>query len=230
MDANIVEQYAQHLFRKATSLVVYFAVGGVLVGAVLGAVPGVLAHSLIAGGANKLAILLGAIAGGFAGRAIGERRAVGVRLQAQLALHQSQGGLPGQPLPQAPVVPQPVAQPVAPVVPQPVPQPVAQPQPVAPQPVAPQPVAPQPVAPPAPAPVAAPAPAPAPVPVPAPPVAAPAPPPVMAPAPPVMAPAPAPEHQQLAAAPAPPAATLRPAPVAPAQPPAMPPLSASQNG
>jgi hypothetical protein len=216
MDANIVEQYAQHLFRKATSMVMYFAVGGGLVGAVLGAVPGLLAHSLIAGGTNKFAILLGAIAGGFAGRSMGERRAVGIRLQGQLALHQSQGGVPAQQVLQVAVVPQPV------------PQPVAQPQPVAPQPVAPQPVAP-----PAPAPVAAPAPAPAPVPAPAPapPVAAPAPPPVMAPAPPVMAPPPAPQQmQQPLAAPAPPAAVLRPTPVAAPAPPALPPLSASQNG
>jgi hypothetical protein len=222
MDANIVEQYAQHLFRKATSLVMYFAVGGGLVGAVLGAVPGLLAHSLIAGGTNKLAILLGAIAGGFAGRSMGERRAVGIRLQGQLALHQSQGGASAQQVLQTPVF----AQPVAPVVPQPVPQPVAQP-------VAPQPLAPQPVAPPAPAPVAAPAPAPvfAPPLAPAPPVAAPAPPPVMAPAPPVMALPPAPEQmQQPLAAPAPPAAVLRPAPVAAPAPPALPPLSASQNG
>src|SRR4051794_40112343 len=169
-DTNIVDLYAQHLFRKASSLVTSFASGGALVGAAVAAVPGFLSHSVLVGRAEVLAVVLGAIAGGLAGRSIGERRAVGLRLQAQLALHQSRAGLQAQPVPVQPVAPQPVAQPV--------PQPV----PVAPQPF---------VAVPAPAPVAALAPAPVSVPVTAPPVvaappvAAPAPPPVMAPASPV---------------------------------------------
>ena len=87
LNEGIVELYAEHLLKKAASAVVTCAVGGAIAGAALGAVPGLLAHSVISPGANYFAVLAGAIAGGFAGRSLGDRRAVGLRLQAQMALH-----------------------------------------------------------------------------------------------------------------------------------------------
>ena len=71
LDEGIVELYAEHLSRKAASIVVTMAVGGAIGGAVLGTVPGLLSHSVIAPGANYFAVLIGAIAGGFLGRSIG---------------------------------------------------------------------------------------------------------------------------------------------------------------
>ena len=201
---GIVEQYAEHLQRKASSSVLTLSVCGVIGGAALGAIPGLLGNSVISPGANYFAILLGAIAGGFLGRMIGDRRAVGLRLQAQMALHQLQFESRAVQAQAAPV-----ARAAAPA---PAPAPVAAP--VAPPPVAP-PVAPPPVAAPAPPiaapPVAPPEVAPAPV-APAPAVAAP----VAAPVPAVAAPVAAPAPFPVAPAPAP----LLPA--APAQPPAPP--------
>jgi len=90
LSEGIVELYAEHLLKKAASAVVTLAVGGAIGGAALGAVPGLLSHSLISPDVNYFAVLLGAIAGGFLGRSIGDKRAVGLRLQAQMALHQLQ--------------------------------------------------------------------------------------------------------------------------------------------
>jgi hypothetical protein len=87
-DEGVVERYAEHLQKKASSAVVSLVVCGVIGGAALGATPVHLAHSLISPGANYFAVLLGAIAGGFVGRTIGDRRALGLRLEAQMALRQ----------------------------------------------------------------------------------------------------------------------------------------------
>jgi hypothetical protein len=89
-NAAIVEQYAAHLSSRASSALVSFGLVGVAGGAALGAVPGHLSHSLIAGGVNYFAVLLGAVSGGIAGRSLGEKRAAGLRFQAQLALRQLQ--------------------------------------------------------------------------------------------------------------------------------------------
>jgi hypothetical protein len=180
LDEGIVERYAEHLLKKASSAVVTLAVGGAIAGAALGAVPGLLSHSVISPGANYFAVLLGAIAGGFLGRSLGDKRAVGLRLQAQMALHQVQvesrlvAAPVVRPAAPAPVVAPPVAAPVAP----PLVAPVAAPPVAAPPLVAPATLAPAPVplvaaepAPPAPPPAIriepAPAPAPAPAPLPA---------------------------------------------------------------
>lgn len=198
---GLIEQYAQHLERKASGLVLRFTVVSGFVGALLGGFPlfhtsnGLVPHHL-----GYATLMLGAAAGAYLGWSTGERRAVEPRLQAQLALRQLQveqtlmRGAVARPAALAPA-----AAPVpAPAVPAPVP--VAAPAPP-----------PAPVAPPAPAPAAVrpPAPAPAPVPV--------APPPMVqvAPTPPPVAPAPAPapvEEQE--AEPMPPAA-VAPAPVPP---------------
>jgi hypothetical protein len=175
LNEGIVELYAEHLLKKASSAVVTLAVSGAIAGAAIGAVPGLLSHSLISPGANYFAVLLGAIAGGFLGRSIGDRRAVGLRLQAQMALHQLQV--------ENRLVAAPVARPAAPA-----PAPVAAPAPALAPPVA------APSAPPLVAPLAAP-------PVAAPPTVAPA---TLAPAPAPLVPAePAPPVPAIRIEPAP---------------------------
>jgi hypothetical protein len=210
-NAAIVEQYAEHLSGKAASSVLSFGLVGAVGGAALGAIPGHLSHSLIANGVNYFAVLLGALAGGIAGRSLGDKRATGLRLQAQLALRQLQVEellLHRAPAPAAAVPPlsAPAVAPIPALVP-----PLASPAVPAPAP---------------PAPVFAPPPPPEPMVVPT--VAFPLRP-AGATEPPVVAPAPAP----LAAAPALPVAPPPPPPVraVPAGPqlveqePAMPPLS-----
>ena len=209
-NAAIVEQYAEHLSGKAASSVLSFALVGTAGGAALGAIPGHLSHSLLANGVNYFAVLLGALAGGIAGRSLGDKRAIGLRLQAKLALRQLQvEELLLQRAPSAAAAMPPLSSPAL----APVPIPVA-------------------------APALVPPPAPPPAPVAAPPLAEPVVVPTVAfptlqpaglTAPPVVAPAPAPA----AAAPALPVAPPAPPPVraVPAGPqlveeePAMPPLS-----
>src|SRR3954452_23301 len=115
---DIFQQYADHLLKKASSVVVFLAIAGAVGGAVLGAVPGLLSHSVISPGANYFAVLLGAIAGGVAGRSFGEKRAVGLRFQAHLVLAQRTA-------PPAPAV-----RPAPPPAPVPAPAPAAAPAPV----------------------------------------------------------------------------------------------------
>jgi hypothetical protein len=214
LNAAIVEQYAEHLAGKAASSVLSFGLVGAAGGAALGAVPGHLSHSLLAHGVNYFAVLLGALAGGIAGRSLGDKRAVGLRLQGQLALRQLQ--VEQLLLQRAPAV-----APVAPPVSAPAPAPVPVPAPALVAPLA-APAAPT-LAPPAP--VVAPPPA---EPVFVPTVALPNLQPAGHTAPPVVAPAPAP----LAAAPPlpvaptpPPVRAVPPAPQLAEQEPAMPPLS-----
>jgi hypothetical protein len=168
---EIIQQYARHLEQKASSLILRSAVVFGLVGAVLGGFPLVkVENPVVPAQLGYATLLLGALAGAYLGYRSGERRAIGPRLQAQMAIRQLaveqslirrvvQPAAPAAPAAQQPVpVPAPVAQPVVPVQ-QPVPAPVR---------VAPvlQPVAP--VAAPAPEPVPVSAPTPAPVVAPAP--------------------------------------------------------------
>jgi hypothetical protein len=117
LNEGIVEQYAAHLLKRASSVVVSFTVVGTIGGVALGAAPGLLSHSVISPGANYFAVLLGAVAGAFLGRSIGDRRALGLRLQAQMALRQLQLESRFVTAPSAPAVrpaaPAPVSQAVA---------------------------------------------------------------------------------------------------------------------
>jgi len=165
---GIIEQYAQHLERKASGLGLRFTAFVALVGAALGCVPLFQSASsaLVPHTFGYATLLLGAAAGGYLGWSFGERRAVGLRLQAEVTRRQFQVEqslirrvmqlAPTHPVQQAPVQPAPVAA---------VPQPPVQPAPLAPPPppvAAPPPPPPPP--PPAPAPVPPPlVPAPAPV-------------------------------------------------------------------
>jgi hypothetical protein len=143
---GIIEQYAQHLERKASGLVLHFTAFGALVGAVLGGFPLFQSASsaLVPHHFGYATLLLGAAAGGYLGWSFGERRAIEPRFQAQIALHQLQveqtlmRQVAARPAPVAapPSLPAPV--PVAPPAPVPVavaaPPPVAAPAPVAPPP------------------------------------------------------------------------------------------------
>jgi hypothetical protein len=119
LNEGIVEQYAGHLLQRASSVVVSFTVVGLIGGAALGAAPGVLSHSLIPGGTKYFAVLLGLIAGGFLGRSIGEKRALGLRLQAQMALRQLQLESRFVTAPAAPAVRPAAPAPVSPAAPAP---------------------------------------------------------------------------------------------------------------
>jgi hypothetical protein len=129
LNEGIVEQYAAHLLKRASSVVVSFTVVGTIGGAALGAAPGLLSHSVISPSANYFAVLLGAVAGGFLGRSIGDRRALGLRLQAQMAVRQLQlesrfvtapsapAVRPAAPAPVSPAAAAPPAAPAAPATP-----------------------------------------------------------------------------------------------------------------
>ena len=179
---HIFEQWAKHLEKKASGIVMASMVAGGIVGAVLGGVPllhlsnGVVPHHL-----GYATLLIGSAAGAYLGWSFGERRAVGLRLQAEVARRQFQveqslirrmmqlAPTPPvhQPAAPAPVAPAPVAAtPVAPP-PAPVTAPVVSP----PAPVAPLLTTPAPVTPAVP-PVVSPVPVPAPAPLPEPPPAA----------------------------------------------------------
>ena len=98
-------------------------------------------HSVISPGANYFAVLLGAIAGGFLGRSIGDRRAHGLRLQAQMAIRQlklesrfvtasaAPAARPAAPAPVSPAVTAPAAVPAPVTVAPPVPPAVRAPAP-----------------------------------------------------------------------------------------------------
>jgi len=176
---HIFEQWAKHLETKASGIVMASMVAGGIVGAVLGGVPllhlsnGVVPHHL-----GYATVLIGAAAGAYLGWSFGERRAVGLRLQAEVARRQFQVEqslirrmmqlAPTPPVHQAAAPPPPPVAP-APVAPPPVP--VAAPVVPPPAPVAPLLTTPAPATPAVP-PVVAPVPVPAPAPLPEPPPAA----------------------------------------------------------
>jgi hypothetical protein len=89
LDAAIFHQYAEYLWRRAGRIVARWAVVGGLFGGALGAV-------MLSPWADwplqhrdaYLLMALGAISGAVLGRSIGSARALGLRLQAQLAQHQ----------------------------------------------------------------------------------------------------------------------------------------------
>lgn len=168
-DPAIIERYAAGLQQKAGSRVTRFTLGGLLFGGILGSTVVIApmvshVHSYVPHRFAYAAIVFGLAGGGYLGFLIGQSRAVALRLQASLAVHQIELG---RALHRVEALKLPL--PAAASLPAPAPAPVAAPAP-APAPVvslpAPPPVAPAPA--PAPQPVAV-APAPAPAPLPAPP-------------------------------------------------------------
>jgi hypothetical protein len=250
LDPSIVELYAEHLQRQASSRIMGHTIAVALVGAFLGSAP-LLAPKrvLVPHSLGLMLLLVGAAAGGYLGYTIGVRRAEGLRLQAQMVLHQLQVEQaliqPAAAVAVAPTLPSlavPAAAPPAAAAPVPAAAPAA-PAAVAPDPAPVAPAHAQPVLPPH-APLATPvvpavAPAPRPVET-----VRPAAPPLVRPAmPPLSAPPSVPEHHHASEAPAPerpvaaPPVAAAPAPPSvprlvvalPASPPAMmPPLSAER--
>jgi hypothetical protein len=229
IDATIIEQYADHLYRKAAARVTTFTIVGALIGAAAGAVAGGVVHvtsqPLIPSHLGYATLLVGAAALGFFGNRLGGHLAFGFRLQAQLALHQLQ-------VERTIMRPAAAVAAVAAHLPEPQPRPVAPmpPAPVQPAPVQPAPVeAAPPVAPPVPPQVFATPPAPVPA------ASSPLPPltvPPVQPAPLPVAPPPAAEPAPVAAtvptvpAYTPPPRLVEPAPTA--MPPLTPPVSAGR--
>lgn len=90
-DAAIFHRYAEYLWRRAGGIVMRWTAGGAFVGALLGSV-------MFTSWANwpvhhrevYLVVALGAVAGCVLGRSLGVTRAMGLRLQAELAQHQLQ--------------------------------------------------------------------------------------------------------------------------------------------
>src|SRR6266849_5769917 len=89
LDLSIVERYADHLQRKASGRVTVFTIFFALIGSILGSVPLIsLKYGLIPHHLGYATLLVGAAAGGYLGYTMGARRAEGLRLQAQLMLHE----------------------------------------------------------------------------------------------------------------------------------------------
>lgn len=90
-DAAVFHRYAEYLWRRAGGIVLRWTVGGALLGGILGSV-------MLTSWANwplhhrqaYLLVVLGAVAGCVLGRSLGTTRAMGLRLQAELAQHQLQ--------------------------------------------------------------------------------------------------------------------------------------------
>jgi hypothetical protein len=184
---HIFEQWARHLESKASGIVVATTVAGGVVGAVLGGVPLLhLSHGVVPHHLGYATLLIGAAAGGYLGWSFGERRATGLRLQAEVARRQFQVEqslirrmmqlAPTPPVQQPPATPPPPVVPAAvapaavapaPVPPPPAPAPVPPPLAPAPVPVTPLLTTPAPAGPPPVPPVVSPIPAPLPDPPPA---------------------------------------------------------------
>ena len=170
-DPAVIERYAAGLHQKAESRVLRFTLLGLLVGGGLGATPTIAplvsnVHSWVPHRFAYAAIVFGLAAGGYLGFLIGQSRAVALRLQASMAVHQVELGRMLHrvealrlPLPAAASLPTPAQAPApAPIAP-PAPAPVASLP--APPPVAPPPPPVAPVPPPMALPPVAPAPMPA---------------------------------------------------------------------
>ena len=171
LDPSVVERYAEYLQGRASARIMAYTIAIALFGSILGSVPLLAPNRVLIPHSLGLALLLvGAAAGGYLGYTIGVRRAEGLKLQAQVTLHQLQVELMlvqpsaavartierigdramlSTPPAAAPAVASPAPAPVAPVAVAPA---VAPPAPVAPIPVAPTPVAMPPLSAPAPAP------------------------------------------------------------------------------
>jgi hypothetical protein len=122
-DPSAIERYAAGLQKKADSRVARFSLLGLLIGGLLGSTP-VLAplishvHSWVPHRFAYAAAVFGPAAGGYLGFLIGQSRAVALRLQASMALHQIELGRAlhriesmGLPLPAAATLPPPVPAP-----------------------------------------------------------------------------------------------------------------------
>jgi hypothetical protein len=91
-DATIIERFAHNLYRKAELFTVGAVVIGVVVGAAFGAVPltSLGEYWPVSDTFGFATMLIGALVGGVVGYVVGDARAFGYRLHAQVALCQIQ--------------------------------------------------------------------------------------------------------------------------------------------
>lgn len=88
-DAAVFHRYAEYLWRRAGGIVMRWTLFGAILGGVLGSI-------MLTSWANwpvphrqaYLLVVLGAVAGCVLGRSLGVTKAMGLRLQAELARHQ----------------------------------------------------------------------------------------------------------------------------------------------
>ena len=96
-DPSVIERYAAGLQQKAGSRVTRLTLLGFLIGAGVGATPVVAplvssVHSLVPHRYAYAAAIIATFGGGYLGFVIGQSRAVALRLQASMALHQIELG------------------------------------------------------------------------------------------------------------------------------------------
>ena len=96
-DPSVIERYAAGLQQKAGSRVTRLTLLGFLIGATVGATPVVAplvssVHSLVPHRYAYAAAIIATFGGGYLGFVIGQSRAVALRLQASMALHQIELG------------------------------------------------------------------------------------------------------------------------------------------
>ena len=90
-DPTVIDRHAAYLYRRARALTRGSMVFGGMLGAVVGAYPLTpWSHWPIPHMFGVATLLFGALAGGLMGYVVGDFRAEGQRLQAQLVLHQLQ--------------------------------------------------------------------------------------------------------------------------------------------
>lgn len=90
-DPTVIERHAAYLYRRAVALSRGSMVAGAALGAAAGAYPlTTWSHWPLPHDFGVATLLFGALAGGLIGYVVGDFRAEGVRLQAQLVLHQLQ--------------------------------------------------------------------------------------------------------------------------------------------
>lgn len=85
-DAQIIVVFAESLYRQASTIVATYTVLGVLAGGFGGAVLATAIHS----DSRLIGVGIGALVVGIVGYSIGQQKAFGLRLQAQVALCQVQ--------------------------------------------------------------------------------------------------------------------------------------------
>lgn len=90
-DPTVIERHAGYLYRRASALTRGSMVAGAIFGAAAGAYPLTpWSHWPVPHMFGVATLLFGALAGVMIGYVVGDSRATGVRLQAQLVLHQLQ--------------------------------------------------------------------------------------------------------------------------------------------
>ena len=96
-DPAVIERYAAGLTKKAGSRVQRFTLLGLVLGAALGATPVIApmvshVHSLLPHRFAYAAVVAGLAGGGYLGYLTGQSRAIALRLQASMAMHQVEMG------------------------------------------------------------------------------------------------------------------------------------------